>query len=121
MPKKILIVDDSQVFRDLEQVLLGRHGFRLVTAGDGAEAVRKAVSETPDLILLDLQMPVMTGRQALAILKGNPQTHDIPVVVVTTTAGARERQTLVEAGAASVLHKPIDSVHLLATVGQLLG
>ena len=121
MPKKILIVDDSQVFRELEQVLLGHQGFELITAGDGAEAVRKTLTEAPDLILLDLQMPVMTGKQALTILKGNPQTHDIPVVVVTTTTDARESEGLIDSGAASVLSKPLDSAHLLATVRDLLG
>ena len=121
MPKKILIVDDSQVFRELEQVLLGHQGFELITAGDGVEAVRKALSEAPDLILLDLQMPVMTGKQALTILNGNPQTRDIPVVVVTTTADARESDRLLEAGAVSVLSKPLDSAQLLATVRKLLG
>ena len=121
MPKKILIVDDSQVFRKLEQVLLEHQGFELVTAGDGVEAVHKALSETPELILLDLQMPVMTGKQALTILKGNPQTGDIPVVVVTTTTDARESEKLIESGAASVLPKPLDSAQLLATVRKLLG
>ena len=112
MPKKILIVDDSQVFRELEQVLLGHQGFELITAGDGVEAVRRALSEAPDLILLDLQMPVMTGKQALTILKGNPQTRDIPVVVVTTTTEARESEELLESGAVSVLSKPLDSAQL---------
>ena len=121
MPKKILIVDDSQVFRKLEQVLLEHQGFELVTAGDGVEAVHKALSETPELILLDLQMPVMTGKQALTILKGNPQTSDIPVVVVTTTAHAGESHRLLDAGAASVLSKPIDSAQLLLTVRKFLG
>jgi CheY-like chemotaxis protein len=121
MSKKILIVDDSQVFRELERLLLGHHGFELITAQDGVEAVRKALSEAPDLILLDLQMPVMTGRQALTILKGNPQTRDIPVVVVTTTTNTRDTDRLVEAGAVSVLSKPVDSAQLLATVRKVLG
>ena len=121
MPKKILIVDDSQVFRELEQVLLAHRGFQLITAEDGVEAVRKALSEAPDLILLDVQMPVMTGRQALAILKANPKTRDIPVVIVTTTANVHESEQLVEAGAATVLSKPLDSAQLLVTVRGLLG
>ena len=121
MPKKILIVDDSQAFRELEKVLLGREGFQLITAEDGAEAVRKALSEAPDVILLDLQMPVMTGKEALTILKGNAPTRDIPVIVVTTSANARESHRLMEAGAASVLSKPLDSTQLLGTVRHLLG
>jgi CheY-like chemotaxis protein len=121
VPRRILIVDDSPAFRELECRLLQAHGYELVAAQDGVEGIRLALTQRPDLILLDLQMPVMTGQQALGILKRDARMRGIPVVVVTTKDDSRECEQLERAGAAALLTKPINATVLLGTVRRLLG
>jgi CheY-like chemotaxis protein len=118
--KKILIADDSRTFRHLEEELLKRR-YTLLQAENGAQAVQLAAQQTPDLILLDLQMPVMDGSKALTVLKGSPTTSAIPVVLVTTIANDEQRAQLLKAGAARFLSKPINGADLLSTVRDLIG
>jgi CheY-like chemotaxis protein len=118
--KKILIADDSRTFRHLEEELLKRR-YTLLQAENGAQAVQLAAQQSPDLILLDLQMPVMDGSKALAVLKGSPATSAIPVVLVTTIANDEQRAQLLKAGAARFLSKPINGADLLSTVRDLIG
>lgn len=120
-PKKILIADDSPAFRELELQLLKLKGYELLTASNGVEAVRIALSAAPDLVLLDLQMPIMNGDKVLAILKNHERTHQIPVVIVTTHDNLAERARLSQAGAAAFLGKPINGPQLAWLVGSLLG
>jgi CheY-like chemotaxis protein len=119
-PKKILIADDSRTFRHLEEELLKRR-YTLLQAENGAQAVQLAAQQSPDLILLDLQMPVMDGSKALTVLKGSPATSAIPVVLVTTIANDEQRAQLLKAGAARFLSKPINGADLLSTVRDLIG
>ena len=118
---KILIADDSPTFRELERQLLKLEGYELLTASNGVEAVRIALKSSPDLVLLDLQMPIMTGYKALAILKSHERTREIPVVIVTTQDSLAERARLSHAGAAAFLGKPINGPQLAWLVGSLLG
>lgn len=120
-PKKILIADDSRTFRHVEEELLKRKGHTLFQAENGAEAVQIALRETPDLILLDLQMPVMDGAKALALLKSNPKTSAIPVIMVTTLGRDAQSGQLLAAGAARVLVKPIAGPDLLGAIRELAG
>jgi CheY-like chemotaxis protein len=119
--KTILIADDSRTFRHLEEELLTRRGYALLQAENGAQAVQLAMQHTPDLILLDLQMPVMDGSKALAVLKANATTSAIPVVLVTTIAHDEQREQLLKAGAARFLSKPISGPDLLGTIRDLIG
>jgi CheY-like chemotaxis protein len=119
--RKILIADDSPTFRELEGEFLARHGFELIYASDGAQAVKLAHQHRPDLILLDMQMPVMDGVQALATLKRTEATKDIPIVAVTTLSRDEDRRILKAGGIAAVLSKPIQGVKLLEIVRSLLG
>ena len=120
-PKKILIADDSRTFRHLEEELLRRRGYQLLQAENGAQAIQLAAHELPDLILLDLQMPVMDGAKALAVLKGNEKTSAIPVIMITTLGNNVQRDLMLKAGAARFLAKPIHSADLLTAVRELLG
>jgi len=120
-PKKILIADDSRTFRHVEEELLKRKGHKLLQAENGAQAVQLAVRELPDLILLDLQMPVMDGAKALTLLKSNEKTRQIPVVMVTTLGAEAQRDQLLAAGAANVLVKPINGPDLLGAIREILG
>lgn len=119
--KKILIADDSRTFRQVEEELLKRKGHTLFQAENGAQAVQVAVRELPDLILLDLQMPVMDGAKALALLKSNDKTRSIPVIMVTTIGEEAQRGHLLAAGADRVLVKPINGPDFLGAIRELLG
>jgi CheY-like chemotaxis protein len=120
-PKKILIADDSRTFRHVEEELLKRKGHTLLQAENGAQAVQVAVRESPDLILLDLQMPIMDGAKALALLKSNEKTSSIPVVMVTTIGDDAQRGQLLAAGADRVLVKPISGPEFLGAIREILG
>ena len=120
-PRKILIADDSPTFRELERQLLKLQGYELLTASNGVEAVRMALKDAPDLVLLDLQMPIMTGDKALAILKNHERTCKIPVVIVTTQDSVAEQSRLRQAGADAFLGKPISAPQLAWLVNSLIG
>jgi two-component system cell cycle response regulator len=119
--KKILIADDSRTFRQVEEELLKRKGHTLLQAENGAQAVQIAVREAPDLILLDLQMPIMDGAKALALLKSNEKTSSIPIVMVTTIGDDAQRGQLLAAGADRVLVKPISGPDFLGAIREILG
>lgn len=121
MPKKILIADDAEVFRHLEEGLLKIYGYAFVHAKDGAQAVKLAVEEAPDVILLDVQMPVMDGVQALSFLKRDERTKHIPVCVVTTIGRQKDEEILKKGGADAFLTKPVHGPTLVSTVRRLLG
>lgn len=119
--KKILIADDSRTFRAVEEELLKRKGYTLLLAENGAQAVQIAVRELPDVILMDLQMPVMDGAKALAVLQSNEKTAAVPVVMVTTVSEEAQRNQLIAAGAKRVLFKPISGPDLLGAIREMLG
>ncbi|HKP55397.1 MAG TPA: response regulator [Polyangiales bacterium] len=119
--KKILIADDSRTFRAVEEELLKRKGYTLLLAENGAQAVQIAVRELPDVILMDLQMPVMDGAKALAVLQSNEKTAAVPVVMVTTVSEDAQRDQLLAAGAKRVLFKPISGPDLLGAIREMLG
>ena len=119
--KKILIADDSRTFRAVEEELLKRKGYTLLLAENGAQAVQLAVRELPDVILMDLQMPVMDGAKALAVLQSNEKTAAVPVVMVTTVSEDAQRDQLLAAGAKRVLFKPISGPDLLGAIREMLG
>jgi CheY-like chemotaxis protein len=121
MAKKILIADDSEAFRKLEDTLLKPYGFTLLHASNGIEAMKVALGEKPDLILLDIQMPVMDGAQVLAFLKKEPTTAGIPIIVITTLGRPEDRALLTSAGAYHLLGKPIQGTELIRTVRAALG
>jgi two-component system cell cycle response regulator DivK len=119
--KKILIADDAEVFRRIEEEILRPFAYAFVHAKNGAEAVKLAVDERPDLMLLDVQMPIMDGVQVLGYLKKNPQTANIPVVVVTTIGRAHDEDLMRRGGADAFLTKPVKPGVLIQTVRRLLG
>lgn len=119
--KKILLVDDSSTALMIEQMLLSSTPYRILTARDGEEAVAKATAEAPDLILMDVVMPKMTGLEACRALRAQPSTMAVPIILVTT----RGESTSVEAGFASgcndYVTKPINRVELLSKLRDQLG
>jgi CheY-like chemotaxis protein len=103
--KKVLVVEDNAHWRRLLAMVIQRSGYEVLEATNGVEAVEKAIAERPSLILMDLGLPKMSGDEATAIIKADPATNDIPVVIQTAYAISENAAT---AGAAEILHKPIE-------------
>jgi len=118
--KKILIADDSKSFQQLERALLSGRGYEFIEASDGSQAVKLALANAPDLILLDVQMPVMDGVQTLAFLRKDPRTTKTPIIMVTTLGRDEDKKLLQTGGATAVLHKPIKGIELNKLVRDLL-
>ena len=93
---KILIVEDNEMNRDMLSRRLKRKGFSIVMAEDGKKGVDMSKSENPDLILMDLSLPVMDGWEATSTIKGNPETKNIPIIVLTAHAMAGDREKALE-------------------------
>lgn len=121
MPRTILLADDHADNRLALLTVLAREGYRTLGAANGREAVECAQEHRPDLVLMDLAMPVMDGRQALRMLKENPSTSHIPVVVLTAMALSVDRERMVAEGFVELLTKPCMPPHLLKTVRALIG
>jgi len=118
---KILIVEDNEMNRDMLSRRLERKGFTIVMAVDGAEGVAKAASENPDLILMDMSLPVLDGWEATRQLKANPATSHIPVIALTAHAMAGDRDKTIEAGCDDYDTKPIELPRLLGKIETQLG
>lgn len=117
-PKNILVVDDEPGIREMLAPFLERAGYVVETASDGAEALEKAQSFQPDLILLDVLMPEMNGREVLRSLR---EAEDwTPVILLTQVGDAPERALALEEGADDYLNKPFDSNELMARVKAVL-
>ena len=117
---KILIVEDNEMNRDMLSRRLERKGFDIVMAEDGKEGVDMSKSENPDLILMDLSLPVMDGWEATSIIKENDNTKDIPIIVLTAHAMAGDRKKAIEAGADEYDTKPIEFKRLLGKINDFL-
>ena len=115
----ILVAEDNPDSRDALRALLEAYGFAVVEAEDGQEAVRKALRFKPDLVLMDIMMPVMDGLQATRTLRASPDFRQVPIVALTAMAGAR--QLAMDAGCDGHLPKPIDIPVFLKTIRDLLG
>ncbi len=120
MKKKILIVEDDRRVLHLYQLAL-KKSFNIILAYNGKEAVEMALSQLPDLILMDVMMPVMDGLEAVSLLKENPVTTTIPVILLTAKSKQMNILEGYMAGADSYLTKPFTGVQLLDEINQFLG
>ena len=119
-PSKILIVDDEPFNVDYLEQELEDLGYTTVSARNGREALEKVASEAPDLILLDVMMPIMDGFTVCRILKGDDETRLIPIVIMTALDSIDDRITGIEAGADDFLTKPVNQQELLARIQTTL-
>jgi CheY-like chemotaxis protein/class 3 adenylate cyclase len=119
-PARILIVDDEPLNVDYLEQELERLGFATETAANGLEALERVAASPPDLVLLDVMMPELDGISALRVLKGDPETRLIPVVLMTALNAVEDRVRGIEAGADDFLSKPVDDRELLARIKTAL-
>lgn len=116
----VLLVDDNEQNLELLSAYTEELGCRIALARDGAEALDAVAREQPDLILLDVMMPRMSGFQACAKLKGDPATKDIPIVMVTALNEVNDVERAVDSGADDFLTKPVNKLELLTRARSLL-
>ena len=117
---KILLVEDNEMNRDMLSRRLVKRGHEVAIAVDGQEGVDMAVSESPEIILLDMSLPVMDGWEAAKVLKGDAATTSIPIIALTAHAMAGDREKCLEAGADDYDTKPVDFKRLLGKIEALL-
>ena len=118
--KKVLVIDDLPENVFMLQDRLEHEGFEVLTAYDGYTGIDKARNELPDLILLDVMMPDITGLEVCKILAFEPTTKDIPIILVTAKSGAEDTKEGLEAGAFDYIKKPFNRIELLARVKSAL-
>ena len=120
MAKSILIVEDEEAVRELEKFILEQHGYEVMEARDGLEGLTKAEFRRPDLILLDLMMPDVSGGRMFDEMKEHPVTSGIPIVVVTGKPDAHQLFDE-EIGSENVIMKPFDAEALIRRIEQHIG
>jgi adenylate cyclase len=119
-PARVLIVDDNETNRDILMTRLEKHGYELMQASDGEEALASAVQHLPDLILLDVEMPKLDGFEVCRRIKNDPALPFMPIILVTARAASQDVVTGLDAGADEYLTKPLDQQALVARVRSML-
>lgn len=118
---KILVVDDNPTTREFVSTLLGYHGYHIITASNGAEALKKVAIDIPDIVITDLLMPTMDGYEFVEELRKKPETKNIRVIFYTATYALNEATLLAKScGALAVLSKPAEAAVILETIRQTL-
>jgi two-component system, cell cycle response regulator DivK len=120
MPR-LLYVEDNEMNRDMLSRRLQRRGFEVLIAGDGEQGVTLAAAEKPDLILMDMRLPVLDGWEATRRIKAAPATRRIPIIGLTAHAMATDRDRCLEAGCDDYDTKPVELGRLLEKIERLLG
>lgn len=118
---KILLVEDNEMNRDMLSRRLTRNGFEVVVAVNGQEGVDLATSEMPDLILMDMSLPILDGWEATRQVKANPATANIPVIALTAHAMAQDKADALAAGCDEFDTKPVELPRLMGKINALLG
>jgi len=117
---RILLVEDNEMNRDMLSRRLLRRGYEVVLAVDGGEGLRRATADSPDLILMDMSLPVLDGWEAARQLKSSPETRNLPIIALTSHAMSGDREAAMEAGCDEYETKPIDLPRLLEKMETLL-
>lgn len=118
---KVLIVEDEPRNMKLATMILKPFGYEIISATDGEEAVRVALEEKPDIILMDMQLPKISGLEATIQIRKNPGFGDIPIIALTAYAMKGDEDKYIEAGCTAYMSKPINTRELPAMVSRLLG
>jgi two-component system cell cycle response regulator DivK len=118
--KRILYIEDNEFNRKIVRDLLGRTSYRLIEAVDGEAGVDTAQREVPELIIMDIQLPRLSGLDATRRIRTDPRTAQIPIIVITSFALSGDEQRAMEAGASAYLAKPYSPRELLQTIRRLV-
>jgi two-component system cell cycle response regulator DivK len=118
MPKKVLIVEDNRYLREILASILHSSGYVIVEAATGLQGIEIALAEQPTLILLDLDLPDITGIETARVLKENPLTTDIPIIACSAMSGSEWRDVALRAGIVDYLQKPISLAIIKAKIEQ---
>ena len=116
----ILIVDDDETNIAVFDMLLKLENYQTIISKNGKDAIEKTASKQPDLVLLDVMMPIMDGFEVAKRLKGDPNTNKIPIIIITALNDHSSRLKGLEAGAEDFINKPVDKAELLARVKNLV-
>jgi two-component system, cell cycle response regulator DivK len=117
---KILLVEDNEMNRDMLSRRLGRKGYDIVIAVDGQQAIDMASAESPDLILMDMSLPVVDGWETTRRVKADPQTQTIPIIALTAHALVEDKDKAIAAGCDDFDTKPVDIQRLVGKIEALL-
>jgi len=116
---KVLLVEDNEINQEIFMRKLVKRGFEVVTADDGVQAIEKASSETPDIILMDMTLPEIDGWTATRTIKGNAQTRHIPIIALTAHTFDEDREKALKAGCDEFETKPTDFESLFSKIMKL--
>ena len=119
--KRILIVEDNATSRELLRAVLEKQGYSIIEASDGEEALQQLKQSTPDLVLLDLQIPIRNGYDVLKAIRGDESLARLPVVALTASAMRGDREKALAAGFTGYIAKPVGPTQLRDEVRRLLG
>ncbi len=119
--KTVLLVEDNEDNRIVYATVLQYFGFRVIEATDGAEGVRIARESHPDLVLMDISIPIIDGWNATSMIKGDPETQTIPVIALTAHALPEDRARSLSVGCDGYLAKPCEPSRVVAEVNRILG
>ena len=118
---KVLVVEDSPTMRQLIVFALKRiRGFQIVEANDGVDALKKLSTEKFDLILTDINMPIMDGLKLVSMVRNDPNYKETPIIVITTEGAIEDRERALALGANEYITKPIQTMKILETVKKLM-
>lgn len=120
-PKRVLLVEDNEDNRVIYATILSHYGYGVVEAPNGLDGVAKAERDHPDLIIMDISLPVMDGLEATRRIRANPDTARIPVIAVTAHARDTDRQQVLNAGCDEYLAKPVEPRRLVEEVHRMIG
>lgn len=120
MSKKILVVEDEVTNQEVAEIILKNQGYQVFIANNGQEGIDMALAEKPDLIIMDILMPVMDGLSATRWLKAEARTKDIPIIMVTAKASSSDRNAAQAAGGDDFLAKPYRNKTLVELVNKFL-
>jgi two-component system cell cycle response regulator DivK len=120
MKKRILVVEDQEDNRQILRDLLSTTDYEIIEAENGKDALAAVAKQRPDLILMDIQMPIMDGYEATRCIKADPGTHGIPIIAVTSYALSGDEQKARDAGCDDYVPKPFSPRQLLAKIRQYL-
>jgi chemosensory pili system protein ChpA (sensor histidine kinase/response regulator) len=119
--RTVMVVDDSVTVRKVTSRLLERHGYKVVLAKDGVDAISQLEELTPDIMLLDIEMPRMDGFEVANLVRHNPRIAETPIIMITSRTGEKHRERAFQIGVNCYMGKPFQEQELLENIHELLG